>query len=103
MGCQPVTNGRPIPVLNTSLTIRLKCRTTASGRTLPFNTCPLIDRFLGAIAREQTFRFREEIRTPVGVRKSPKNEPAGPWASHGDLRFRRVPEGDRATARSIRA
>src|SRR6266446_5359787 len=28
------------------------------GRTLPFNTCPLIDRFLGAIAREQTDRFR---------------------------------------------
>ncbi len=28
------------------------------GRTFPFNTCPLIDRFLGAIAREQTDRFR---------------------------------------------
>ena len=28
------------------------------GRTLPFNTYPLIDRFLGAIAREQTDRFR---------------------------------------------
>jgi hypothetical protein len=25
---------------------------------LPFNTCPLIDRFFGAIAREQTDRFR---------------------------------------------
>jgi hypothetical protein len=33
-------------------------RTSASGRTLPFNTYPLIDRFLGAIAREQTDHFR---------------------------------------------
>src|SRR5260221_6318484 len=32
--------------------------TTGLGRTLPFNTYPLIDRFLGAIAREQTDRFR---------------------------------------------
>jgi hypothetical protein len=30
----------------------------SQGRTLPFNTCPLIDRFLEAIAREQTDRFR---------------------------------------------
>jgi hypothetical protein len=25
---------------------------------------------------ERLFRFREEFRTPLGVRKSPKNEPA---------------------------
>jgi hypothetical protein len=29
---------------------------------LPFNTCPLIDRFLGVIAREQTDRFRPATR-----------------------------------------
>jgi hypothetical protein len=28
-------------------------------------------------ARKQPFRFREEFRAPTGVRKSPKNEPAG--------------------------
>jgi hypothetical protein len=33
---------------------------TALGRTLPFNTYPLIDRFLGAIAREQADRFRPQ-------------------------------------------
>jgi hypothetical protein len=34
------------------------------GRTLPFNTYPLIDRFLGAIAREQTDRFRPNSVIP---------------------------------------
>ena len=29
------------------------------------------------IARKPPFRSREEFRTPAGVRKSPKNEPAG--------------------------
>jgi hypothetical protein len=29
------------------------------------------------IAPKLPFRLREEFRTPTGVRKSPKNEPAG--------------------------
>jgi len=37
---------------------------TASGQTLPFDTCPLIDRFLGAFAGEQTDRFRPNSVTP---------------------------------------
>jgi hypothetical protein len=32
---------------------------------LPFNTYPLIDRFLGAIAREQTDRFRPTRLLPT--------------------------------------
>jgi hypothetical protein len=28
------------------------------------------------LAQKRTGRFREEFRTPLGVRKSPKNEPA---------------------------
>jgi hypothetical protein len=32
-------------------------------------------------------RLREEFRTPVGVRKSPKNEPAGPVGRYGVLRI----------------
>jgi hypothetical protein len=39
--------------------------TSAYGTTLPFNTCPLIDRFLGAIAREQTDRFRPDAVVPA--------------------------------------
>src|ERR1700733_3972894 len=32
--------------------------------------------FLSPLSRERTLRFREEFRTPIGVRKSPRNEPA---------------------------
>ena len=39
-------------------------------------------------ARKPPFRFREEFRTPIGVRKSPKNEPAGSRVqAYGDLRI----------------
>jgi hypothetical protein len=31
---------------------------------------------LAIFIRERTFRFREEFRTPLGVRKSARNEPA---------------------------
>src|SRR5258708_5302370 len=55
------------------------------------------------LARKRPFRIREEFRTPAGVRKSPENEPAGPGASYGDLRFRCVLEGAWTAARSIRA
>jgi hypothetical protein len=33
-------------------------RISPLGRNLPFNTCPLIDRYLWSIAREQTDRFQ---------------------------------------------
>ena len=67
---------------------------------MPFNTCPLIDRFLGAIAREQTDRFREGFSdacgrlvgaaTMAGIRKAPRDETAGRFATalvrvYGDL------------------
>jgi hypothetical protein len=42
-------------------------------------------RYSALLTPELPFRFREEFRTPVGVRKSPKNEPAGRQASYGDL------------------
>ena len=34
-------------------------------------------RLSGLAALKQSFRFREEFRAPAGVRKSPRNEPAG--------------------------
>ena len=37
----------------------------------------VVTRFAALLARKQTGGFREEFRTPAGVRKSPKNEPAG--------------------------
>lgn len=36
-------------------------RMAAMGQTLPFDRCPLIDRFLGATTREQTDRFRPTL------------------------------------------
>jgi integrase len=37
------------------------------GQTLPFDTCPLIDRFLGAFAGEQTDRYRPPAESGVSL------------------------------------
>jgi hypothetical protein len=39
------------------------------------------------IVRKLPFRSREEFRMPIGVRKSPKNEPAGRIRGYGDLKI----------------
>ena len=47
------------------------------GRYLP-STISMNECLLVAVGHsKRLFRFREEFRTPAGVRKSPKNEPAG--------------------------
>src|ERR1700686_4849 len=40
-----------------------------------------------------TISFRDEFRTPLGVRKSPKNEPAGGWRAVWGFRVWTTPGG----------
>ena len=47
------------------------------GSNLAFQRYPRIDRFLGAIAREQTDRFREEFRAPGRRTKVPEERTRG--------------------------
>jgi hypothetical protein len=48
------------------------------GHSTPRRQVPNVGvRFSGLGTHGETVGFREEFRTPVGVRKSPRNEPAG--------------------------
>ena len=62
---------------------------------------------------KRTGRYREGFRTPLGVRKSPKNEPAGRWRSVWGFRIwaglersaaggRSAMDGGRSCVRSLR-
>ena len=50
----------------------------ALARVRPIAERRTNDRFPASHASDLPFRYREEFRTPRGVRKSPRNEPAGP-------------------------
>jgi hypothetical protein len=54
---------------------------------MPFQTCSPNVCFRFAVARKLPFPSREEFRSPAGVRKSPRNEPAGRRAVYGDFSF----------------
>lgn len=57
-------------------------------------------RFSWRPAPQQTVRSRDEFRTPLGVRKSPKDEPAGRWRSVWGFRVWAMSERSGSAGRS---
>jgi len=65
---------------------------SAKGRLRPVTHKPSRWQLSSSFALKQPVRSREEFRTPLGVRKSPKNEPAGRWRSVWGFRVWATPE-----------